>query len=301
MTVHPQAQALLDGTVGATPVDELPLAKARSGMSRFSRGKAGPGPDILAVEDLEIPLPGRTLAAWRYRAVAEPTGTLVFFHGGGWVLLSAADMDATLRMLAARSGMEIVAVDYRLAPEDPYPAAVEDAWEATRWIAARIAGDRPLVVAGDSAGGTLAAVIAIRARDEGAPALAGQVLIYPIADVAEESDSRRELAEGYFFGRKEMAWMLEMYIPDRADRLNPDASPLRAEDHAGLPPALVVTAGYDPLRDEGRAYADALRAAGNEVTLSQYDDMIHGFFTLPATLDRSTEAIDEVTEFLRGR
>jgi acetyl esterase len=300
MTLHPQAQGLLDAAAGAPPLYEMPLEKARKGFSRLSRTLAGTGPEMDSAEEIEIPLTSGPAPARRLRPVAEPVGTLVWVHGGGWALLSAEDIDAALRRLAAASGFEVVGIDYRTAPEHPYPAGPDDVYEALVWIAANIAGERPLAIGGDSAGGGLAAVATQRARERGGPALAGQVLAYPVVDGSLGSGSYDERGEGYILGRKDMEWLWGMYVPEVADRAPADVSPLRAESFADLPPAHLVVAEYDPLRDEVRAYADRLREAGVEVEVDEYDDMMHGFFVMPGALDRGAEAIDAAGRFVRG-
>lgn len=204
--------------------------------------------------------------------------------------------DPLCRALAARSGWAVIAVGYRLAPEHPYPAAAEDAWMVTEWAAERFA---PLAVAGDSAGGQLAAVAALRARDFGIR-LTQQVLIYPATDYAFDTPSYRENAEGMVLTAQLMRWFWTQYVQDprRADER--DCSPLRVPDLAGVAPALVVTAEYDPLRDDGEAYARRLQNAGVPAALSRYEGQIHGFVRMPAFIDRADDAIDEVADALRA-
>jgi acetyl esterase len=216
---------------------------------------------------------------------AIPTASgaaLVYFHGGGWVLGSVITAHGVCAALAHESRYTVVSVDYRLAPEHPFPAAVEDAWAATTWVhkhGAELGAPGPLAVGGDSAGGNLAAVMALRARDRGLP-LAFQLLVYPVMDADLDTTSYPENAQGYWLTRAGMAWFWDQYLPD-GDRFHPDASPLRAEDVSGTPPALVITAEYDPLRDEGEAYARRLEEAGVPVTLSRYDGLIHAFHPRP--------------------
>lgn len=299
MTLHPQAEALLEAAAGAPALYEMPLEKARGGFAKLSRQLAGKGPEMESVEKLEIPTAAGPQQALRLRPVSEPAGTILYVHGGGWALLSAEVIEAPLRTLAEASGFEVVAVNFRMAPEDPFPAAVDDVYEQLVWVAENLAGDRPLVVAGDSAGGTLATVAALRARDRGGPELAGQVLAYPATDAAMETESYAERGEGYILGRKDMEWLWGLYL-DGADPAAPEASPLRAESHADLPPTLIIVAEYDPLRDEVRAYAEKLSDAGVEVTIREYDDMMHGFFVMPGAFDRGGEALAAAGEFVRG-
>jgi acetyl esterase len=217
------------------------------------------------------------------------------------VLGSIVSSHATTSTLAHRSGCTVVSVDYRLAPEHPFPAAVDDAWAAMKWVVEHgdeIGAPGPLAVGGDSAGGNLAAVLARRARDEGIP-VALQLLVYPVTDAAMDTASYQENATGYWLTRAGMEWFWGQYAPDGDDRFHPDASPLRAGDLRGVAPALVITAEYDPLRDEGEAYAARLSEAGVPVTMRRYDGMVHGFFRLPAMIDRSEDALREASNALR--
>jgi acetyl esterase len=218
-------------------------------------------------------------------------GNLVTHHG----------VCATLARLA---GCVVCSVDYRLAPEHRFPAALDDAWAAALWTAehAEELGARPgaLAVGGDSAGGNLAATCALRARDAGIP-LALQLLVYPVLDADFETSSYREFADGYYLTARAMRWFWDLYLPEGdGDRFQPDASPLRAADVSGTAPALVITAGFDPLRDEGEAFARRLEEAGVPVRLTRYDDMIHGFFRMPGVISRANDALAEAAEALRG-
>ncbi len=220
---------------------------------------------------------------------------LVFFHGGGWVLGSLDSHDQLCRTIAADSGCAVVNVDYRLAPEHPYPAAVDDAWNATAWASERFPR---IAVGGDSAGGHLAAVTALRARERGVE-LALQVLVYPITDFSFDTDSYRTHGDVRNLPAASMRWFWNLFLPALASGDDPEVSPLRAPDLRGLAPALVLVSEYDPLCDEGEAYAEALSAAGVPVTLSRYDGMIHGFIRMPAKIDRARDAIAEVSSALR--
>jgi acetyl esterase len=197
----------------------------------------------------------------------------------------------------------VASVDYRLAPDTRFPGAVEDCFAATRWVvenAAALGADpRRVAVAGDSAGGNLAAVVAQIARDRGTPPLRFQLLVYPVADADFERASYRANADGYFLTRAAMQWFWDQYVPDAAERAHPYASPLRARSLAGLPPALVISAEFDPLRDEGEAYAEALRRAGVPVQCSRYDGQIHGFFGMGYAIERARDAVDEAANALR--
>ncbi len=219
----------------------------------------------------------------------------LYFHGGGWVLGGLNTHHGVCATLAQQAGCVVCSVDYRMAPEHRFPAAVDDAWAVTTWAAehADELGGRPgaLAVGGDSAGGNLAAVCALKARDTGLP-LALQLLVYPVMDADLETSTYREFAEGYFLTAYAMRWFWDHYLPE-GDRFQPDASPLRADDVSGTAPALVITAEFDPLRDEGEAYARRLEEAGVPVTLSRYDGMIHGFYRMPAVIDRANDALAE--------
>ena len=212
--------------------------------------------------------------------------------------------DIPCRYLCIQSGALVISVDYRLAPEHPYPAALDDAWESLRWVAANgdalDADTSRLAVGGDSAGGTLAATVCRRARDESGPDIRFQVLIYPVTDMTLSLPSMTELAEGYNLTRATMEWFRDLYLPDDESRMDPDASPLFAEDLSGLPPALVIAAGFDPLRDDAKAYAEALTAAGVATEHICYDGMIHGFLNMPAVLDDGREATTRAARSIKS-
>ncbi len=234
----------------------------------------------------------------RYRPEGEVHGTIVYFHGGGWVFGTLDAFDPVCRETAASAGAEVVSVDYRLAPETPYPGPLDDAYRAL----CAVAGDGPLAVMGDSAGGNLAAACALRARDEGGPRIDLQVLLYPITDHRSDRDSYDAFGGGgYLLSRADMAWYWGHYAPDAAQRADPYASPLRARDLSGLPSAIVVLAGCDPLHDEGLAYAERLRAAKVAVDLRVHPDMIHGFFTMVGLLGTADAAARSVGAAIRER
>jgi len=221
---------------------------------------------------------------------------IVYYHGGGWVLGSLETHDGTCRRLADGADAVVVSVDYRMGPEDRFPAAVDDSYAALTWVAANAAeiGADParLVVAGDSAGGNLAAVMSQRAREDG-PAIAFQLLIYPVTDHEFTSVSMEENAVGYYLTRDAMRWFYDHYLEDPSQGDDPRVSPLRAADLSGLPPAFVLTAQYDPLRDQGIAYADALREAGNVVEMTMYEGLFHGFFSMFDLIDAGKAAFDD--------
>lgn len=300
MALDPQVTAYLELMASGPPVDAQTPAEARANSERAAPALSGPGPELARVEDVDLGgVPGRLYVP------DEPGGpppVVLWFHGGGWVVGSLETLDVTCRRLAQASGCALVSVDYRLAPEHRYPAAVEDAWAATRYLAdhGRELGLDPdrLVVGGDSAGGNLAAVVALKARDAGLP-LCLQVLVYPVVDCDLETASYRRNATGFGLTRAAMEWYWSHYCPDPERRREPDASPLRAPSLAGVPPALVVTCDLDPLLDEGEAYARRLEAEGVPVTLSRYEGMVHGFVRLFALIDRSQELIAEVAARIR--
>ena len=229
---------------------------------------------------------------------------LLYFFGGGWTLGTIDTSDAICRSLTNTAGCATVAVGYRLAPEHPFPAAVDDCFAAVSWIAAHAAelGVDParIAVGGDSAGGNLAAAVTLLARDRGGPALVHQLLVYPNTDYRADTASRRDNTDPLLFNRTSVGWYWGHYLADDADGDNPLASPLRATDHSGLPPATVLTAEFDPLRDEGEQYAAALAAAGVPVELTRYDGMVHGFFAMAGVLDTATRAVSHAAARLRA-
>lgn len=307
MPLDPQAQAYLDqaAALGLPPVNELTPEEARRNTAAQARALGGEPEPLAAVENRTIPGPGGPLPIRVYRPPGEaPYPVLVWFHGGGWVVCNLDTHDTPCAALANRAGCLVVAVDYRLAPEHRFPAAVEDAWAAVRWAGAQAAeiGADParLAVGGDSAGGNLAAVVARRARDAGGPGIALQVLVYPVTDADFETASYRRNAAGYGLTRDAMRWYWDHYLPDAGRRAHPDASPLRAGDLRGLAPALVITCEYDPLLDEGEAYAARLRAAGVPVRLILEPGMIHGYIRWAAVTARTRKSYDDIGAALRA-
>jgi acetyl esterase len=306
MPLDPQARFVLDqmAAQGGMELTQLSPAEARQVFEKM-RVPVPPEP-VAHVEERRIPGPAGAIPVRVYRGADAPTPAPVvaYFHGGGWVIGSLDSHDNLCRTLANRARAVVVSVDYRLAPESRYPAAAEDCFAATRWIAghaAEIGGDGArLAVAGDSAGGNLAAVVSLMARDRGGPAIRHQALIYPVTDPDFERASYRENAEGYLLTRDAMRWFWDHYVPDAARRDDAYVSPLRAKDVAGLPPATVVTAEFDPLRDEGEAYAARLREAGVATTLTRHDGQIHGFVSMFEIFDRGKAALDEIAAALRS-
>ncbi|GAC1475579.1 MAG: alpha/beta hydrolase [Isosphaeraceae bacterium] len=305
MPLDPQAKDLLDQVAAANLplVPSLTPSEARS-LTRIASSTIGRPPDVGRLEDLTIPGPAGPIRA-RLSAPAKSGvyPALVYFHGGGWVLCDLDSHDVLCRAITNAADIAVIAVDYRLAPEHPFPAAIDDAFAATSWIVAnaRSLGIDParIAVGGDSAGGNLAAVVARRARDRGGPPLAFQLLIYPVTDANLDTPSYLENAQGYLLTREAMIWYWNHYVPDPAMRADPDASPLRARSLAGLPPALILTAEYDPLRDEAEAYARRLAEAGVPTRLSRYPGAIHDFLRRYVQLDQGKAALAEVAEALR--
>jgi acetyl esterase len=228
---------------------------------------------------------------------------IVYFHGGGWTIGDLDTCDSVCRFLALNTPATVLSVGYRLAPEHPFPAAVEDAWAAYRWAAldnARLGVDPArIAVAGDSAGGNLAAAVSLRARDEEGPSPAMQALIYPVTDVVGGQLSRDTFAKGFLLARADMDWFERHYLPPDVDRADSRVSVLRATDLSGLPPAYVATAGFDPLRDEGEAYAARMQEAAVEVTLRRHPGLVHGFANMTAISRTAREAMLELAGALR--
>lgn len=250
-----------------------------------------------AVADEEAPGAAGPLRARRYVPADRDDGLLVYFHGGGFVRGDLDTHDPLCRRLANASGCELLAIDYRLAPEHPFPAAAEDAVAASRW--AGETWDGPLAVGGDSSGGNIAAAAAIAARDAGAPQLAAQVLLYPVTDATMGSPSMQELAEGRMLTRESLAWMYDQYLPDGADRSDPRVSVVLAESLEGVPPAVIVSAGNDPLRDDAIRYAARLEEAGVPVEHLAYGGTIHSFMLYAGVLQAGMEGARAVGAALR--
>jgi len=285
------------------PLETLSVAEARARGGSVNIAPALPLEPVADVQDLVIDtLPPIAARIYRPRTGAHPL--LVYFHGGGWVVGSVANSDAFSRALANASGCAVLSVEYRLAPEDRYPAAADDAYAATRWSAdhASELGIDParIAVGGSSAGGNLAAVVALMARERGAPKIAFQLLHVPVTDHDFETSSYRANATGYGLTRDGMRWFWDHYAPDPKLRSEPYASPLRAKDLSGLPRAHLVTAECDPLRDEGKAYAARLLEAGVPTTYVEYPGMVHGFTGMAVTIPMGRTAIDDMGAALRS-
>jgi acetyl esterase/lipase len=301
--LDPKVQALLDDLGDQVALSDVSVTEARELIEVFS-ALDGPGPEMAGVEDGAVPGPDGDLPMRVYTpAGAAPLPGVVYFHGGGWVIGSIRSHDVICRRLADAAGATVISVDYRLAPEHTFPAAADDCLAATRWVhdhAAEVGVDPArLAVAGDSAGGNLAAVTALRAKQDGGPVLAFQLLIYPATDLTLSFPSIRENGEGYLLRAADMVWFRDHYAPDGTDLKDPRLSPLWADDVSGLPPALVITAEYDPLRDEGEAYGHRLQEAGVPTHVSRYAGMIHGFFGMPSVFPGAAPAMQEASDALR--
>jgi len=304
MPVDPQAQTILDeiGTGDDLDYDDLPVEVIREGFEAVN--DPPPPAPVDSIRDIEIPGRDATVGARVYSPTADdPLPALVYFHGGGFVTGSIASHDSLCRALAVATPCAVVSVDYRLAPEHRYPAAAEDCYAAVSWLAdhgAELGIDAGrIAVGGDSAGGNMAAVTAQMCRDRGGPALRHQLLIYPVIDARCDSPSQHDNATGYLLTRDIMRWFWRQYLgrPEQGDE--PTASPSRAAGFAGLAPATVMTAEFDPLRDEGEAYAASLESDGVATRLIRFDGQIHGFMSWAGRIDRARDAIDEATGALR--
>ena len=294
---------LMDAAVkgGRPRLETLPHAVGRKAVDKMSEDGEAEPPEVAEVADGGFAGPASEIRFRRYRPIGAKAGllpTLIYYHGGGFVIGNIETHDSTCRRLANKSRCQVISIDYRLAPEHPFPAPIDDGLAAFRHIrdnaesfgadAARIA------VGGDSAGGAMAAVVCQLCRDAKEQGPAFQMLIYPATDSSKESASRKALAEGYFLSGALMTWFWEAYVPDEdTDLADLRLSPLLAKDFTGLPPAFVLTAGYDPLRDEGRAYADKLIDAGVKTTDVNYPGTIHGFFSMTRFLKQGLKANDE--------
>jgi acetyl esterase/lipase len=305
MPVDPQIQSLLDKGAGVPATHTLPVAVARA-QYEARIALMAPAAAIAAVRETMIIGPGGDLRIRIYTPHGiGPFPLLVFFHGSGFVLCSLDTHDGMCRNLCAGAQCVVASVDYRLAPEHKFPAGIDDCLFATRWAVARAAelGADPtrIALAGDSAGANMAAVTALRVKEEGGPTLCAQLLLYPVTDYhTPGTASYEENAEGYGLTRDTMKWFWAHYLNDVSEGGHPHASPLRAQDLSGLPPALVITAEYDPLRDEGEFYADKLRRAGVPAALTRYHGVNHGFMFWVGVVDKAGAAMYQACEWLRG-
>jgi acetyl esterase len=305
MPLDPQAAAFLKqaADAGAPPIGSLPVAETRAMLSSLFL-PPGPREAIKKIENRVVEQSGVKIPIRIY--TPEGTGALpilIYYHGGGFVIGDCEAYDIPCRALANGAGCLVVSVDYRLAPEHKFPTPVEDCYAAAVWIsahAAELGGDpKRIAIGGDSAGGNLSAVVAQMARDRKGPSIAFQLLIYPVTDYEPNTPSSKANAEGYLLTKSAMDWFWGHYLSNPSDGAKPYASPRRATDFSKLPPALVITAEFDPLRDEGVAYAQKMQQAGVKVKHSDYLGMIHGFFSLGHVLNRSKDLMNECCAELR--
>lgn len=278
------------------PLYTLPIEEARARDVKGAVTTAGAFEPVAQVTDFVIPGEAGDLAARIYRAAdGGVLPAVVYFFGGGWSLGTLDTSDAVCRMIANRARCASIAVSYRLAPEHKFPAAVLDCYQGVSWVFAHadelgIDKER-IAVGGDSSGGNLAAAVALLAKERGGPRLIHQLLVYPNTDAAADTESMREITDELFFNIKSVKWYWGMYLNSAEDANNPLASPLRAADLSGLPPATIITAEFDPLRDESEQYAKRLVEHGVPAEIIRYDGMIHGFFTMVGILDTAREAV----------
>jgi acetyl esterase len=305
--LDPGVRALLEAIagLGEPPLESLPPAEARKRAAESFAPVAGVLEPLRFIENLRIPGPLSEIPIRVYTPDAPaPRPAMVYFHGGGWVLCDLDTHEVVCSAIAHRAGAVVVSVDYRLAPEHKFPAALTDAYAATTWVsanAARLGIDAARIsVGGDSAGGNLAAVVSLKSRNENGPAIALQALVYPVTDLSSTSTvSYLEFAEGYQLSKSMMEWFRDQYLPDSGAARDPYASPLLAPDLRGLPPAVILTAECDPLRDEGEAYGKRLAEAGVPVTCTRYAGMIHPFFSLSGAIPRALDAFQQVADAIR--
>ncbi len=305
MPLDQQAKTLLDqiASVDGPKLHTLSAPDARRVTGSMFQVPADKIEKVFKIENRKIPGPAGSIPIRVYTPEGPgPFPVLVFFHGGGWVICDLDSHDAPCRLLTNKAGCVTVSVEYRLAPEHKFPAGVEDCFAATKWVAENakelnVDANR-LAVGGDSAGGNLSAVISQLARDAGGPKIALQLLIYPATEAELDTQSHKTFTD-YFLTRDDILWFWAHYLRGPADRKDPRVAPALAKSFKGLPPALVITAEFDPLRDEGETYGEKLRAAGVPVTISRYEGMIHGFVSMYDALDKGKQAIEESAAALR--
>lgn len=304
MPLDPNAAALLAAMdeQGMPAFEDMSVSQARDAANAFRELQGEPA-DMASVVDRTVPGPAGRLPIRVYTPPGSPSGILIYIHGGGWVIGNIEVADGPCRALAVATGCVVVSTQYRLAPESSFPAAPEDCYAVTCWVAehqGELVDDAAgLVVAGDSAGGNLAAVVALMARDRGGPALTGQMLVYPATSFAFDSPSITENGEGYLLTAGSMRWFAGHYLADDADGKQAYASPLLADDLSGLPPAFIATMEFDPLRDDGARYGEALRAAGGQATVKNYAGQIHGTLWLAGALPVAAELVADIGREVR--
>lgn len=306
MPLDPQIKAFIDqaASSGAPPLSSLTPKQARAGFRTLFENFGGTPPPVAKSEDRAIPGRAGDIGLRIYTPEGKgPFPALMFFHGGGWVVGDLDTHDPLCRALTNDARFITVAVDYRLAPEHKFPAALEDCYDASQWVAhngAAIGADSArIAVSGDSAGGNLAAAISLMARDRGDLKVGYQLLMYPALEASLQTKSMSDCAEGYLLTRTDMVWFWGHYLRGDADRSNPYACPPAAKEPGGLPPAMVITAEFDPLRDEGEAYAKRMAEAGVRTLCKRYEGMTHGFMSMTRFVDQARQAIEEAAAHLR--
>ena len=307
MPPTPETQGLLAmlEEAGGPDISEQTPEEARAAIAGFAAMQAG-APEPARVENRTVPGPAGEIPVRVYASEGDNLPVVMYYHGGGWVLGDIESHDGTCKQLLAElGGAVVVSVDYRLAPEHKYPAAADDCYAAAAWVAengAEIGADGSrMAVCGDSAGGNLSAVVSQMARDNGGPAIAAQVLHVPVTDHNYDYPSYSENAEGYLLTRASMVWFWDHYLPSAASGKEAYASPLQADNLSGLPPALIQTAEFDPLRDEGEAYGAAIEAAGGDVAVHRYDGVVHDPFMMFAIIPTGVECLKEAAAFINER
>ena len=302
MNLDPQATAFLAEVAAQNPskYENMPASEGREIFTSLT-DIFGTGPEPASTRDIQIPNGPRVRL---YRAVGGGRQPCVmYFHGGGWVLGDIETHDTLCRRISAQAGVSVVSVDYRTAPDAAFPAAIDDSYAATKYISEQATDlqidTSRIAVAGDSAGGNLAAAVCLKARDNAGPAIHSQWLIYPITDADTETASYHKFADDLGLTRDLMVWFWDQYVPNPDDRSHPLASPLRAESLAGLPPAYLLSAGYDVLYDEGQAYARKMQAAGVPVTEQTHPSMLHGFLHFSEPFDEAATAMTQLTTAMR--
>jgi len=300
-SLAPEFAPVLEGFAQAPPIPSLPVEAVRGMFEQFDFGE---DEKLAEVRDLEIDGAAGPIPARFYRPLGDPRGLILFYHGGGWVVGNLQSHDKAVRALANRSECAVLAIEYRLAPEHVFPAGLEDCYAALQWADRHKGdlglGDVPLVVAGDSAGGNLAAVVAVMARDRKGPALAAQLLIYPATSSGQDTPSYTERGTGSLLTKADMVWFWNHYAPEGMDRTDPRMSVLLTEDLGRLPPAVLAIAEFDPLRDEGVAYGRKLASADTAVTVLHYRDLPHGFLTFYQMSPGASRALDEMATSLKS-
>ena len=304
--LDPQAGAVIRylAELAHPSLEKVPASEARRLYRETRAALRPPAPALPVVGDLNAEGTAGSIPLRLYRPSNGVLPALIYFHGGGWVLGDLDTHDAVCRLIAAQAGVVVIAVDYRLAPEHPFPAAVDDCYDATAWISGNAVAlgvdNTRLAVGGDSAGGGLATVVTLMARS-GGPSLKYQVLVYPVTDLRAQTESYSKYADGYLLTRNMMHWFIAQYATTEDDVRDWRASPLLAPSVDGVPPALVMTAGLDPLRDEGEAYARRLEEAGVAVDYMCLGGMVHGFLTMGGKIDTANRAVSHIASALRQR